>query len=63
MQGSYFFLDVNTEQLIKRRKFTKLPMPESIIRTVEVFGQRGKQHGRLTFTDQYNEPFGWDADK
>eukprot|EP00957_Ditylum_brightwellii_P093395 7111690-Ditylum_brightwellii.AAC.1 len=35
MQGGYTFLNLATGQIITRRKFTKLPMQESIIKRAE----------------------------
>eukprot|EP00804_Cyclotella_cryptica_P027597 CCRYP_007506-RA/>CCRYP_007506-RA protein AED:0.33 eAED:0.33 QI:0/-1/0/1/-1/0/1/0/237 len=47
IQGSYYFLDLDTKELIKRRRFTELPMPDSIIKRMERWGKRDKQNGVL----------------
>jgi hypothetical protein len=59
MQGSYYFLDLDTKALIKRRRFAELPVPDSVIRSVERWGKRDKQNGMLRFCDRNNDPFEW----
>jgi hypothetical protein len=59
MQGSYYFLDLYTKALIKRRRFTELPMPDSIIKRIERWGKKDKQSGLLKFCNRNNEPFEW----
>ena len=39
MQGSFFFLDLNSKAVIKCRKFVKFPMPDSMIRKLEAWGR------------------------
>jgi hypothetical protein len=43
MQGSYYFIDLNTKAVIKRRRFQELPVPDSVIKKVETWGRRDKQ--------------------
>ncbi|KAL7447969.1 hypothetical protein ACHAXS_000114, partial [Conticribra weissflogii] len=42
-QGTYKFFSLKTGKLLKRRAFTPLPMPDSIITTVNSWGQRAMQ--------------------
>jgi len=63
MQGSYYFLDLDTRAMIKRRRFTELPMPDSVIKRVERWGKRDKQNGTLSFCDRNNIPFEWSDDQ
>ncbi|KAL7474817.1 hypothetical protein ACHAW6_002980 [Cyclotella cf. meneghiniana] len=59
MQGSYYFLDLDTKAIIKRRKFTELPIPDSIIRRIERWGKKDRQDGLIRFCDRNNDPFDW----
>jgi hypothetical protein len=45
-QGTMKFFDLETGQVIKRRKMTELPMPDSIIKRVEYWADRDKQEAR-----------------
>jgi hypothetical protein len=54
------FLDLESGQVIKRKRFDELPMPDSIIKKLDRWGRRDKQNGKLTFADRNNNPFGWD---
>lgn len=63
MQGSYYFLDLDTKVLIKRRRFTVLPMPDSVIKRVEGWGKRDKHNVMLRFCNRNNEPFEWSDKK
>lgn len=40
IQGSYKLLNLSTGKKLKRRKFTKCPMPDSVISQVETMGQQ-----------------------
>jgi hypothetical protein len=53
---SYYFLDLDTKAMIKRRRFTELPMPDSIIKRVERWGKMDKQNGVLNFCDRNKQP-------
>jgi hypothetical protein len=59
MQGTYYFLDLDSRALIKRRRFAELPMPDSVIKKIERWGKRDKQNGLLRFCDRNNDPFDW----
>ena len=63
MQGSYFFLDLDTRAIIKRRRFMELPCPDSIISKIERWGRRDKQNGRISFADRNNDPYNWDEEQ
>ena len=58
-QGSYYFLDLDTKALIKRRRFIELPMPDSMIKRVKSWGRIDKQNELLRFYNRNNEPFDW----
>ena len=59
MQGSFFFLDLNSKAVIKHRKFVEFPMPDSVTRKLEAWGRKDKQDGRLRFCNRNNDPFEW----
>jgi hypothetical protein len=61
-QGTFKFFDLDTLTVIKRKKFTEFPMPDSVINKLECLGKRDKQTGRLTFADRHNVPFDWDEE-
>jgi hypothetical protein len=61
-QGTFKFLDLDTLTVIKRKKFTEFPMPDSVIKHLERLGKRDKQSGALTFADRHNVPFDWDEE-
>ncbi|KAL7503775.1 hypothetical protein ACHAXN_001516 [Cyclotella atomus] len=61
-QGTFKFLDLNTLTVIKRKKFTKFPMPDSVIKKLERLGKRDKQSGALTFANRHKVPFDWDEE-
>lgn len=59
MQGTYFLLDLNKNSLIKRRRFTKLPIPNSAIWKLEQWGKNDKQDWLIHFCDHKNYQFEW----
>jgi hypothetical protein len=59
-QGTHKFLDLESGQVVKRKRFDEFPMPDSVIRKLERWGQRDQHNGRLTFADRNNVPFDWD---
>lgn len=63
-QGTHKFLCLTTGRVIKRRKFTELPMPDSMIRRVEALAAADRQTRRQTldFRNRNNMEFGWDED-
>lgn len=64
LQGTMKFLNLETGEVIKRRKMTVLPMPDSVIKKVEYWADRDKQEARdsLAFRNRNNDRFGWDDD-
>jgi hypothetical protein len=58
-QGSYFFFSLVTGQIIKRRAFTKLPMPQSFIDWVAHFAKKSKSLAGLIFENHHRQPFDW----
>eukprot|EP00804_Cyclotella_cryptica_P021082 CCRYP_019384-RA/>CCRYP_019384-RA protein AED:0.40 eAED:0.40 QI:0/-1/0/1/-1/0/1/0/331 len=63
MQGSYYFVDLSTKAVIKRRRFQELPVPDSIIKKVEAWGRRDKQTGIIRFANRNNDPYEWDDEQ
>ncbi len=49
MQGSYKFMSLTTGKKIVRRKFTEMPITESVIRQVDKWGQKDRAQNGLTF--------------
>eukprot|EP00804_Cyclotella_cryptica_P030821 CCRYP_015076-RE/>CCRYP_015076-RE protein AED:0.49 eAED:0.25 QI:0/-1/0/1/-1/1/1/0/834 len=60
IQGSYYFVDLSTKAVIKRRRIQELPVPDSIIKKVEAWGRRDKQTGIIRFGNRNNDPYEWD---
>eukprot|EP00804_Cyclotella_cryptica_P016673 CCRYP_001990-RA/>CCRYP_001990-RA protein AED:0.73 eAED:0.24 QI:0/-1/0/1/-1/0/1/0/427 len=60
IQGSYYFVDLSTKAVTKRRRFQELPVPDSIIKKVEAWGRRDKQTGIIRFRNKNNDPYEWD---
>jgi hypothetical protein len=61
-QGTYKFLDLESGQVVKRKRFDEFPMPDSVISKLERWGRRDQQNGRLTFADRNNVAFDWDEE-
>ncbi|KAL7502656.1 hypothetical protein ACHAXN_000584, partial [Cyclotella atomus] len=63
-QGTHQFLNLETGEIIKRKKFTMLPMPDSMIKRVEELARQDGQsrRNRLLFRNQNGERFDWDED-
>jgi hypothetical protein len=65
MQGSYKFMSLTTGKKIVRRKFTEMPITESVIRQVDKWAQKDRAQNGLTFLNrnglEYN--FGDDDDQ
>lgn len=60
MQGSYYFLDLDTNALIKCRRFMELLAPDSDITKIERWGQQDNPNGMLQFVDRNNDTYDWD---
>eukprot|EP00957_Ditylum_brightwellii_P061194 4643419-Ditylum_brightwellii.AAC.1 len=52
MQGGYKFLNLESGEIINRRKFTELPMPESVIKKVEAFATADGEDRKIIFTNR-----------
>ena len=64
-QGSHNFFCLDQGKVIRRRHFTKMAMPESVIKRVNKWGKRLKKEvfGRdLAFCNRNREKFEWDGD-
>lgn len=57
-QGTYKVMNLATGKKIKRRSFTKMPMPNSVITRVETLGKRAGE-GTLDFADRNGILFEW----
>lgn len=64
VQGTHKFLNLISRKVIKRRNFTPLPMPDSMIDRVEHWAKINRQTRRhdLAYRNRNNEVFGWDND-
>ena len=59
LQGSVKFYCINTGRVFKRRSFTPMPMPDSVIQRVNKIGEREKQGRTFWFLNQRGEPYEW----
>ena len=59
LQGTYKFFNLLTGQKIKRRRFTRFPMPDSVIKKVERYARRGARPGEFDFADRSSVLFKW----
>ena len=60
IQGTYKFFSLKTGKLLRRRKFTALPMPDLVIKKVEAWGHQAVQRdGELAFADRNRIPSQW----
>ncbi|KAL7460404.1 hypothetical protein ACHAXS_000855 [Conticribra weissflogii] len=58
LQGMYKFFSLQTGKMRKRRQFKVLPMPDSMISTINNWGSSDK-HGHLVFANRQGIPFTW----
>ena len=58
-QGTYKFFNLLTGKKIKRREWTVLPMPDSVIDTVHKYAERDGELGNLAFRDRHGDLFAW----
>jgi hypothetical protein len=58
-QGTYKFFSLVTGKKIKRRTWTRLPMPDSIISKVHRFAGRDGNLGNLAFANRHGDLFAW----
>ena len=59
LQGSVKFYCLNTGRVLKRRSFTPMPMPDSVIERVNKIGERERQGRAFRFTNRRGEPYDW----
>ena len=52
LQGSYRFLNLRTGQMLTRRSWTQLPMPQEVINRVDALGSSEGQPELMTFFDR-----------
>ena len=50
---------LNTGRVLKRRSFTPMPLPDSIITKVNAIGKKENQGRKFQSTDWRNKPFSW----
>lgn len=55
LQGSYKFLDLETGKKLKKRSWTELPMPDSVISQVEAMAEKEKRDGRWSVTNRHKQ--------
>ena len=60
LQGTHKFMDINTGRLLKKRSWTRIPMPDTVIKKVEQRAEKEKRDGILRFRNRKNEKFDWD---
>ena len=63
-QGTQNNCSLNTRNILKRRGFPEIPMPDRVILQVNAAGIKAKreQYGtRLTFKNRNRDVFSWDA--
>ena len=59
LQGTYSFLNLATGLVIKRRRFTELPVPDSVIKRVETLAEKSNVSSNLVFANRHKIPFDW----
>eukprot|EP00957_Ditylum_brightwellii_P204963 15341574-Ditylum_brightwellii.AAC.1 len=52
MQGGYKFLIPSSRKIINQREFTKLPMPDRVIKRLENLATSGVEDGNIIFTNR-----------
>jgi hypothetical protein len=62
LQGSVKFYSLTTGRVIKRRNFTEMPLPDAIIKKVNLIGERESQGMDFRFTNRKNKPYEWTDD-
>jgi hypothetical protein len=59
IQGTYSFLNLLTGLVIKRRRFTELPAPDSVIKRVATLAEKSNVSSNLVFANRNKIPFDW----
>lgn len=62
LQGTYKFLCLTTGKKLKKRKWTELPMPDSIIQQVDQMATKEKRGGSWSVTNRNKEEVGFHDD-
>jgi hypothetical protein len=60
MQGSYKFLSLSTANTVTRRKFTEMPMTDSVIRMVDSSGKKEGCKNGLSFKNRKGDEYTFD---
>jgi hypothetical protein len=62
LQGTYKFFSLVTGKKIKRRRLTRYPMPDSVIKKVEGYARKAGKPNALDFADQSGILFKWNEE-
>jgi hypothetical protein len=62
LQGTYKFFSLVTGKKIKRRRLTRYPMPDSVIKKVEGYARKAGKAKALDFADRSGILFEWNED-
>jgi hypothetical protein len=62
MQGSYKFMSLSTGKKIVSRKFTEMPMTESVMRQIDKWAKRDRAQNGLTFLNRNGMEYKFDDD-
>ena len=57
IQGTYSFLNLSTGLVLKRRRFTELPAPDSVIKRVATLAKMSNVSSNLVFANRHKVPF------
>jgi len=57
MQGSYKFLSLSTRKKVTQRKFTEMPMTDSVIKMVDSLGKKERCKNGLSFKNRKGEEY------
>ena len=57
MQGSYKFLSLSTGKKVTRRKFTEMPMTDSVIKMIDSLGKKKRCKNGLSFKNRKGEEY------
>ena len=60
MQGSYTFLSLSTKKKVTRRKFTEIPITDSVIRRINSVGKKKRCKNGLSFKIRKEEEYTFD---
>jgi hypothetical protein len=63
LQESYKFMSLSTGNKIKRRKFTEMPITESVIRQVSKWASKDRGMSGLRFMDKYGIEYKFDEEE